>query len=177
MTTVKGLKLLGKGAFTKCYLNTCETSVTLISCDPVKECMSNGWFPESELFPTVEYVDTCEQSSNNIYTMEYFPRTKGLKNVLDADQWEIYKTLRDVMSNIKYCLNIYDSYSNTLEAFESIENDELRWTMVEALDACSNYGSDVGFEISPRNVAVKNGKLILLDCFFMKSTLQKVRGR
>ena len=177
MTTVKGLKLLGKGAFTKCYLNTCETSVTLISCDPIKECMSNGWFPESELFPTVEYVDYCEKTDRKIYTMEYFPRTKGLKNVLDTDQWETYKTLRSVMDSIKFSVNIHDSYSNTLEAFDTIENEELKEVMIEALKACINYGSDVAFEISPRNVAVKNGKLILLDCFFMKSTLNQVRGR
>ena len=177
MSAIKGLKLIGKGAFTKCYLNTCETSVTLVTCDPIKEVMAMGWFPEHELFPTAEHVDYCEVTDRNIYTMEYYPRTKGLKNVLDADQYEIYKTLRKVMDNIKHTVNIHDSYSSVYEAFEGIQDEELKEVMIEALEACSNMGSDIAFEISPRNVAVKNGKLILLDCFFSKETLNKVRQR
>ncbi len=177
MTTVKGLKLIGKGAFTKCYLNTCETTVTLITCDPIKECMTHGWFPESELFPVVQHLDYCEVTDRNLYTMEYFPRTKGLKNVLDSDQWEIYQTLRKVFNAINTSRNIYDGHSNTLKAFEGIADEDLKDVMIEALDACGNYGSDVAFEVSPRNVAVKNGKLILLDCFFMRSKLNQVRSR
>lgn len=177
MSTVKGLKLIGKGAFTKCYLNTCETSVTLVTCDPIKECMAHGWFPESELFPEVQQLDYCEVTDRNLYTMEYFPRTKGLKNVLDADQWDIYKTLRDVMDSIGFSKNIHDSMSKVYEAFDAIEDEDLKEVMIEALEACGNYGSDVAFEISPRNVAVKNGKLILLDCFFMQSKLNQVRSK
>jgi hypothetical protein len=46
----------------------------------------------------------------------------------------------------------------------------------EQIDGLMNYGADIRFEISPRNVAVKNGKLILLDCFFFASKLREVRG-
>jgi hypothetical protein len=49
--------------------------------------------------------------------------------------------------------------------------------MQDAVEACANYGSDVMFEISPRNVAVHNGNLILLDCFFIKSKLREVRDK
>lgn len=175
MSTVKGLKLIGKGSFTKCYLNTCETSVTLVSCDPIKECMANGWFPEHELFPTVEHVDYCEQTGRNIYTMEYYPRTKGLKGYLEDDQWEIYKTLKAMSNNWGFTGNKFDRYDILYNSFSRLENEDLRDVMLEALDACSNYGADIGFEISPRNVAVKNGKIILLDCFYMVSTLEKVR--
>ena len=38
-----------------------------------------------------------------------------------------------------------------------------------------DYGEDICFEISPRNVAVDNGKLILLDCFFKRSALDELR--
>jgi hypothetical protein len=48
--------------------------------------------------------------------------------------------------------------------------------MLDALDACANYGNDVCFEISPRNVAVKNGKLVLMDCFFMADKLQEIQA-
>jgi len=53
--------------------------------------------------------------------------------------------------------------------FSKVTNITLRNSLQEAIDACANYGSDIKFEISPRNVAVKNGNLILLDCFFVGS--------
>lgn len=43
--------------------------------------------------------------------------------------------------------------------------------LLAAIDALYNYGDDVCFEISPRNVTAHKGKLILLDCFLMKSHL------
>lgn len=170
MTSTKGLKLIGKGAFTKAFLNV-DNSVILVSCCPIKECMSNGWFPDSELFPKLERVDSDVYST---YTMEYYPRLKGgLKANLDADQYAIYKTLRDLDG---ICTaNPFNRFDALYKAFEGIECDDLQEVMLEALEACSNYGSDIGFEISPRNVAVKNGKLILLDCFYHIGTLTKVR--
>ena len=170
MNTTKGLKLIGKGAFTKCYqLN--DTMVLLKSEDPIKECMAHGWFPESDLFPKVEFssIDGC-------YEMEYFPRVSSLKNNLDSEQYQIYKELRDIQNKIGWSINVYDSYQKIYEAFEQLDNEELKEVMLEALNACSNYGTDICFEISPRNVAVKNGKLILLDVFYIKSVLNKVRG-
>ncbi len=167
---MKGLKLIGKGSFTKCYLNTCETTVTLVSRDSIKECMANGWFPDHELFPKVTLVDTLE-SGNSVYTMEYYPRNRGLKGHLDVDQWVIYQTLRSTMDSIRYTGNKFDSYSCVYEAFCNIEDEGLQEVMIEALNSCADYGSDVCFEISPRNVAVKDGKLVLLDCFFLKSQL------
>ena len=170
MNTTKGLKLIGKGAFTKCYqLN--DTTVLLKSEDPIKECMAYDWFPESDLFPKVGFssIDGC-------YEMEYYPRVRSLKNNLDNDQYQIYKDLREVFNNLETSINIHDGYSLIYKGFEQLDNEGLKEIMLEALDACSNCGSDVGFEISPRNVAVKDGKLILLDVFFMKSVLNKVRS-
>lgn len=170
MTTTKGLKLIGKGAFTKCYqLN--DNTVLLKSEDPIKECMAYDWFPESGLFPEVEF-----SSIEGCYEMEYYPKVRSLKNNLESDQYQIYKDLREVFNNLETSIDIYKGYSLIYKGFEQLENEDLKETMIEALDACTNYGSDVGFEISPRNVAVKNGKLILLDVFFMKSVLNKVRS-
>ena len=166
MNTSK-LKLIGKGSFTKCYLLN-ETTVLLQSDDPIKEAMAYGWFPEHDLFPAVK-----DSTLDGFYEMEYYPRVSSLKNNLDNDQYDIYKTLRGLSTT--HSLNKYDSYSKWYEAFESLDNEDLRDCMISALAACTNYGSDVSFEISPRNVAVKNGKLILLDCFYMISKLQETR--
>lgn len=166
---MKKLKLIGKGAFTKCFLNECGERVTLETVDPIKEVMAHGWFPESSLFPLIE-----ETGLSGVYEMEYYPRVSSLKNNLDADQYGIYLTLRGLGS--VFSENKFDLHSLWYKKFESIECEELRDTMLEALDACSNFGSDISFEISPRNVAVKNGKLVLLDCFYQVSVLNKVRG-
>ena len=163
-------ELIGKGAFTKAYLLD-SGRVLLKSCDPIKECMALGFFPEHRLFPKMEMIE-C-----GMYEMEYYPRVNSLKNNLDAEEYKLYKTLREIAQSITNPLNIYDSYSVLYKAFEESNlNDEVKEVMIEALDGCSNFGPDIGFEISPRNVAVKDGKLVLLDVFFSKSVLKKVRS-
>lgn len=163
---MKTIKLIGRGAFTRAYLME-SGKVLLKSCDPIKECMSLGWFPESPLFPLVERVDI------QVYEMEYYPRVSSLKKNLDPDQWEIYKALSNL--NVGIPLRRADRYLAVHKAFDTLADEALRDTMKGALDACCNYGTDIGFEISPRNVATKEGKLILLDCFFSVVALEAVR--
>lgn len=170
------MKLIGKGAFTKCYLQDCGKKVLLISSDPIKECMGWGWFPESTHFPKVTVVN------NGAYEMDYYGPTVGLKAHLDADNWQLYQVLRDVMSRINHQGRAADMYSQLYGLFEAArERSENRVVInglsdcIEALDACANYGSDIGFEISPRNVRAKNGMLVLMDCFFMIGKLREVR--
>lgn len=162
-------QLIGKGLFTKCYLNEDKVTVNLVSTDYIKECISLNWFPESRLFPEIKSND------DDTYTMKYFPKVKSLKDNLNSRDWKLYLILRNLTA--KYSRNTYDSYCNWREQFETIpdEYEEERTEIIEALDACTNYGSDIGFEISPRNVATDNGNLILLDCFFMISQVSKTR--
>ena len=165
---MKTMKLLGRGAFTKAYLMD-NGKVLLKTCDPIKECMANSWFPDSELFPRLVWIDL------GIYEMEYYPRTKSLKSSLEPGQYAIYTALRGLKA--PYTKNDNDLYSAWYELFDSLEDDKLKLVMQDALGACSNYGKDIGFEISPRNVAVRDGKLVLLDCFFSVSKLREVRER
>lgn len=167
---MQGLQLIGKGSFTKAYLNVEDNRVYLDSNDPIKEVMALGWFPESSLFPKI----TLEKTG--YYSMEYYPKVRSLKQNLDADQYAIYNLLRTFHCSFTG-RNKYDAYQFYYEAFGTIQDEELRETMQEALDACGNFGTDIGFEISPRNVATKEGKLILLDCFFNCTHLDKTRGR
>ena len=161
------MKLIGQGSFTKAYLKE-NGRVFLDSTDPVKECMSLGWFPENRMFPTIERLE-------NGYEMDFYERPKGLKNNLSARQWSFYKALRALDVTV-HC--IYESLYAWEKAFANLpakfnkEKDDL----IEALNACSNYGQDVCFEISPRNVAVKGKRLVLLDCFFMRGKLLEKRG-
>jgi len=165
------MKLIGKGTFTKCYLNDDGKTVTLFSSDPIKECMANGWFPRSRLFPKITY-----DNSNECYRMEYYPKVTSLKTSLTTAHYTIYKELKEV-ADICAPRNPYEWYVFWYERFETlITNKRVKEALLEALDACTNYGHDIGFEVSPGNVAVKKGKLVLLDCFFMREHLIKVCG-
>lgn len=162
-----GLKKIGQGAFTTCYrLNTKE--VLLKSTDYIKECMAFGWFPESNIFPEIESVEQY------VYKSKYYERVTSLKNTLKPKQYEIYKELRQL--KVDYNVKDYDLLDEWRKQFETVSNKRFREALLEAVDSCANYGSDVSFEISPRNVAVDKGMLILLDCFFIKSQLNKIRS-
>ena len=168
---MESLKLIGTGSFTKAYLRSTDNKVILKSCCPIKECMSMGWFPTSRLFPKITRVE------HEKYEMKYYPKVSSLKNNLDPDQYKIYLTLRNVQNRFM-CTglnNKHDSLSIYYKAFSKLENKRVSKAMCEAIEACGNYGSAIGFEISPRNVAVNNGKLVLLDVFYSISKLEQLR--
>lgn len=173
MTTSSKVKLLGKGAFTRAYLLD-NDRVRLESRDPIKECMAHGWFPESRLFAEVQQID------DGVYEMEYFPRVSSLKKTLNARDWALYQTLR-TMADVYHCRTMslknkalmHGELHKVIDEFDAANagyEDEFQ-ALREAVDGCCNYGTDIGFEISPRNVAVKGDELILLDVFFIRSHL------
>lgn len=167
------MKLIGKGTFTKAYLLE-SGEVLLKSCDPIKECMAHGWFPDSGLFPTLSFEnwDTYEPS----YKMKYYPKVKSLKASLVPRDYKFYSLLRKL--SIGWVARSYDLLGVWRKAFESLpqEFEEEKEALISAIEACANFGQDVLFEISPINVAVDNGRLVLLDCFFLKSKLMEVKS-
>ena len=167
------VKRIGSGAFTKAYLME-SGRVLLRSCDPIKEAMAYGWFPQSEYFPEVAVLD------NGVYEMQYYPRVRSLKSALAPAQWKIYKSLRNLWNEYRgKCRDYFDWY----KVFEREATDEygvpehVVQIILEALNACSNYDASVNFEISPRNVAAQDGQLVLLDCFYLQSALDGACGR
>lgn len=165
MYTTKGLKLIGKGLFSKCYQLSAK-EVLIQTNDHVKEC--NALF-----MPYISFIPQIERVDDDLYVMEYYPKVTSLKNELRPKEYELYKELRslDIGYNVK-SYNLMDAWRGQ---FNTIKNKRIREGLNEALDCYGNYGTDICFEISPRNVAVKNGKLILLDCFFIKSQMLKYR--
>lgn len=159
------MKLIGKGSFTKAYLLD-NGRVQLHSVCPIKESMAWGWFPNSSLFPKLDYVDS------QVYEMDYLPRVTAPKRQLNDKSYKLYKALQLVYGDhhaVDY-FTIYKSVQAHLAGFDELE------VILEAIDACSNWGQDIGFEISPRNISMTEyGDLILADCFFHRPTLLKVR--
>lgn len=167
MNTQK-LKLIGKGMFSKVYLKD-EKTVLINSVCYMKECMAN-WV-DSIWFPKLEREDYQQ------YTCEYFPKVKSLKSALSKEHYEIYLQLRSIFNIFDKPRNKYDLLDYWRGKFATISNDSIREDLLYFLAEASNYGSDIDFEISPRNVAVKNGNLILLDCFFVRSQLDTIRAK
>lgn len=157
------MKLIGSGAFSKVYHEAGSPYVYINSTDPVKECMALGWFPTSRVFPKIKFSDNPKYR----YKMRYYPRVRSLKSSLDTAEWGKYQALR-CMYKVTRSLSLED-------AFKTLPYRGLRNALIDSIDALANYGEDVCFEVSPRNVAAWGGKLILLDTFFMRSALDKAR--
>lgn len=168
---MKGNTLIGKGTFSTVYRKGSSKKVTVLSNDPVKECMSLGWFPKTRLFPKVERC--FHPGTRQAYSMKFYSKVRAPKRELNARSYELYRVLKELVDDYGYSRSLtpYEQWSaafNTLPAKFSREKAHL----LAALDALSNYGSDACFEISPRNIAkTASGKLVLLDCFFMRSAL------
>jgi hypothetical protein len=155
-----------------------------------------------EVKETEEYLEkygSLYPGSENlkIYRMEHFPRTKSLKSALKPDQWQLYLALRRVMNKgAGYYKNNWDRIDEYRRLFDGMGREldgkvykenlgdenagkgaKYGEMMVFALESLLNFGGDVSFEISPRNVAANSsGELVLLDCFFYREDLRRVRG-
>jgi hypothetical protein len=178
---IEGKKLIGRGAFTKCYDN--GKTVLLVSNCPVKECNALGWLSDSRLFPKIERLDSDYDHNSihyGLYQQEKFQRVKSLKNSLKPSEYNLYLKLMQLKSNISSAtINCKNQYQHCDAMIETIQNFNLhknyKTALLEAIDGLRSYTHNIGFEVSPRNVAVKNGKLILLDVFFSIDQLRQVK--
>jgi len=172
-TSTTGLKCIGRGAFSTVYRKN-RSTVLIKSNDPVKECMSLGWFPSSRLFPKIERIAICEDEESSIYEQKHFDKVRKVKGNLSQYEYEFYCCLRKLTP--EQCS--YESFYNTEDMFREIPNKfhHKKTALCAAVDALTNYGSDIRFEISPHNIAIASSKLVLLDCFFFSSVLRKARN-
>ena len=165
---------IGQGRFTTAYRLE-DGTVKLVSCDYVKECMSLGWFPKHRLFPTIFRTDYGENGYQE-YQMKYYNQPKSLKTVLCPRDYRLYRLLRKLEDTPPIGSFSYDIWINRFSTLPDEFKHE-REALLGAVEACSNYGDDVAFEISPRNVGVYRQRLVLLDCFFLKSQLMEWRKK
>lgn len=168
---VKGLPIIGRGAFTKCFeLNASE--VLLLSCDPIKECNSAGWMPESDRLITLERIDY-----DGIFALYKAPKMPKFKvGDLSLPEYALFKQLKSFCNSLQWPTNDYQRlyyFNDKLE--ESDLPKDIKELLVDCGEACMNYGPKLGFEFSPRNLSTKEGKIVFLDCFYLLDTLQSVR--
>ena len=173
----KTLPLIGRGMFSTVYRKNAKT-VLIKSIDPVKECMAMGWFPSSRMFPKTTRVAILDDDQGTaLYEQRYYPKVKSVKAALKPAEWEFYRELREMQSNINPFLDDYKALDSLQALIKALPSKYARKkaALLGAIDALTNYGQDIRFEISPRNVAAHNGNLILLDCFFMAEKAKEVR--
>ena len=160
------LKVIGRGHFTTAYRKDRNT-VILKSRDNVKECMSLGWFPETHLFPNITRVASQDQDGFSMYEMKYIDRVKAPKKQLTTKHYNLYLVFLTLDITYIRGANPLIELLGELRIKRSVKDH-----LIDAVSALTNYGSDIRFEISPRNIGVsKTGKLILMDVFFFKSEL------
>lgn len=166
----EGLKIIGRGHFTTAYLKD-DTTVILRSRDKVKEIMSMGSFPETELFPKIKQVGYRVEDEFSIYETDFVKVCGSLKRRLSNNWLRVYQQLR-VLDKA--------SYKNVFELREIVGDmtfrEDIKEDLLGAIEALIDGGEDVVFEISPKNVGyTEDGKLILLDCFYYKSAIRGKR--
>lgn len=172
LAQVKDLPLIGRGMFTRCYRYS-KKEALCISCDPTKECIALGWTPTSRFIPEIEKLDY--DGIFSLYKMPLYEKPKSLKGSLNKSDYRFYSDLRNL--KVDYDLNSHRWIYNIVRA---VEQSKLHYArkdlMISFAESMANFGHELRFEISPRNVAVKNGKLILLDVFFFADKMRAVRA-
>ena len=168
----KQLKQIGKGAFSTVYRKT-EKTVLIKTIDNVKECLSWEWHELSYLLPKLKQINHSDDLKFSFYECKYYEKVSSLKNTLSISEYDFYKELRKI-STIKH-----NDYYKLFELFSALpaKYNKKKKILLLFLDSLANYGSDICFEISPRNVAVEKGKLILLDCFYFHKQLKKIQSK
>lgn len=167
----KSAKRIGQGHFSTAYRD--GNKVYLHSNDPMKECMSLGWFPKHRSFPNVDLIDVEPHDGRNVYLMEYYEPLVGNVNKLKENERRFLKDLQGLTNNWfkENGKELYERVGSGIKKY--ISSRAKRNLLLDALNATLNYGSDIGFEADLRNLRYKSGRIILIDCFLVQSSLNK----
>ena len=162
-----------RGSFSKVFIHDDCNIVDIVTQCYAKECMSLGWFPDHPLFPKVLH---SEKEGIDYHMKKYDVKFK--KGNLNADQWVIYKVIRNIAQQfqaLSYAERTSCRLVDILEAHRNALGDDITDVIIDAAHAMANYGHHIGFEVSPRSCATDDGKLVLLDCFFNPEQLARVQ--
>jgi hypothetical protein len=159
-----------RGSRTKAFIFS--DKVLLRTIDPVKECMALGWFPDSELFPEVKMTDFEDlDDSFQVFESPVYLQGRSMKSLVCKEDWEeVYLPLKQIFQTMSWGFRSSDWHYAFINAVDNCVG--LRYNVKDAVkkayEGCMNFSERVKFEISPRNIAAtEDGKLILLDCFFI----------
>jgi len=165
-------KLIGKGFFTRCY-DTQDGRVELHTFCNIKPAYAEWGVGDGRLFPVMEKIDTRYDRYDNaisVLTCKKFPKVSSLKSALKPAHYALYRTLKSIAYRNVSTHDFYRAVKDSKSIHHAYKTD-----ILTAIDDIHNYASFVGVEISPRNVAVDGGRLVLLDIFFDRDQVKAIR--
>lgn len=182
MDSLLTLPQLGKGLFSRCY-KLDNSTVLIESYDPIKAAMADGKFPKSKLFPKVHHATNPFGRGYPFYKMKLYdlpkrPTRKWLQSNLEEEQFALFSLLSELRQDVQDAAAWKDGTSRQ-QVWTDAYNDYLEpkhaKILVKAHRVCCEVGETIMLDCLPKNVAVDDGKLILLDCFYSSRTHSKYR--
>ena len=110
----RGMKLIGKGSFSKVYDNG-DNTVTIKTKDWTKEALA--LWVDNDRFPAIERVEYDEIST---YKMKKFDKVKAIKRDLNDYDYALYTYLRKNVCVSNYAYNEDHDYSKLYELFSNM---------------------------------------------------------
>lgn len=170
--STEGLKVLATGSFSTAFIQK-NGRILLKSADIPKQAMSDRLFPKHRLFPEVNYVG--HEGSKALYDM---PRYKqgDIRKLLNSER---QKRLYDALDEILYRVNNRNSFEENIEVLKSIPSEFYREkkAIIAAYEFIFQFvKGELCMEHWDCNLAVKGGKLIMLDSFFSWESEKRHEG-
>lgn len=160
------MKLIGEGFFTKCF-DAGEGSVELHTFCNIKPAYAEWGVGSGRLFPSMTKIDVRYDHQDIAVTIlkcKRYPKVASLKTALAPAQYALYLALRAIAAEA-IGWGSSRQFAGKVRTAKNVHWRH-REDIATAVDDVHNYASNVGIDISPRNVAVDNGRLVLLDVFF-----------
>lgn len=162
---------IGSGSFTVAF-RAGSGKVILRSVDPVKRAMSSGKLPKSDLFPEIIFLK--KEKRIHVYSMKYYntlsnkgisgySEISSLETVLTRKHAKLYTELNDIADSSPIGIRSIINELKKLPDEFSAEREEI---IKYAKALSKEVKRTLCFETFAFNVAVKNKKLVLLDCFY-----------
>ena len=159
-------KRIGTGSFSQAYQQK-DGKVIIVSDDPVKKLMSKGVLPDHRMFPKVTMIAPETRRTDGIYEMEYYSIVRDMpeeeiRKQLSKRQWYLLSTLRTI-----YCANgsPEEIKKQLTRQMAKCFHREMH-LLFTAIDAVHATGVRANCEFQCMNLAVRDGKIVFLDCFF-----------
>lgn len=162
---------LGKGMFCQAWQNKNDVYLIVDSVnDPSKEILCSIYKEEGKVkhLPGCQRIDTY--GDKYVYLMPYYRNITAK----DKEAWKQYRELKNFRESISSFAHKCQHDVN-LEVLKFIPKSPIRNALELLLNWSTNYGDQIGWEFSPRNLGVDSrGNLILRDVMFDCEKIEKI---
>ena len=161
-------KEIGAGQFSIVYLDPEDSKSVLIkSICHAKEAASLGFMPQGRRWPSIERLQYMYDDIHSLYRMPLYTKVTAPKKQLNTVDYTAYIQARKLFSAFCTKARRSDAYFIFQRLAYTYCSPSLAKQFCEGYDGMANYSSLIGFEVYPRNIAIRpTGGLVWLDLFF-----------